>query len=117
LKCLEGFVLQPKRLEESEVTRPSNGLAGMFSFCLTEDFMQGVVAMFNKIRGYGFVVDEQNYRRRLFFHIGKWQSAEEPVTGMRVYFDEGPGYGDHPRQAIHVCPIQENAAGVAEVKP
>jgi cold shock CspA family protein len=72
----------------------------------------GIIHLYLELKGFGFIVNRDDVKQRIFFHIKNWQSCEIPRIGQAVQFSIGPGSPGKGEQAINVCP---EVAGVAAV--
>jgi cold shock CspA family protein len=68
--------------------------------------MFGKVQQYNELKGFGFLLQKDNFRERVYFHITSWVGDVAPKVGMRVSYDLAPSKKvGMPPQAVNVTPI------------
>ena len=71
--------------------------------------MQGTIQNYYPLKGYGFIL--AGFRKRVFFHVTRYNGPTAPTIDMRVEFDLGPGHKPgQPDQAIKIIPAFDGGA-------
>jgi cold shock CspA family protein len=80
-----------------------------------ESMYNGIIHLYLELKGFGFIINKNDVKQRIFFHIKNWQSCELPQIGQAVQFDIGPGSPGKGEQAIDVRPVAAVAVVPASV--
>jgi cold shock CspA family protein len=73
--------------------------------------MKGQVCQWNRVHGFGFIVESGNFRNKHFFHVTNYKSDVEPTIGLFVLFDIGPSRNEkYSAQAVNVTPVEKPGA-------
>jgi cold shock CspA family protein len=73
--------------------------------------MFGYVQKFIPLRGFGFLVAEDDCRERYFVHIRDWKGIAPPAVGMKVHFEPQ----QQPSEKLGLLPNALSVTPVAQL--
>jgi cold shock CspA family protein len=79
--------------------------------------MKGTIVQYFTARGYGFLVDDQNVKQLIFFHISNYSSTVTPARGLVVEYELGQGREGKGPEARRIVPAPVAAAPAAPAAP
>jgi hypothetical protein len=72
----------------------------------------GYVQKFVSLRGFGFLVSEDDCRERYFVHIRDWKGTAPPAVGMKVVFEPQ----EQPSDKLGLLPNALEVVPVAQLQ-